>query len=155
MPDAQVVEWIREKYTAVVADLDERARRRWGAAEARSLGWGGIQAVAAATGLSDRTIRNGIKELDDPNAPPATQQRRSGAGRKAREFEQPELVDSLERLVDAGTRGDPMSALRWTCKSTRTLATELTRLGFAVSSNTVGRLLRASGYSLQANRKTI
>jgi transposase len=155
MPDAQVVEWIREKYSAVVADLDERARRRWSAAEARSLGWGGIQAVAAATGLSDRTIRNGIKELDDPNAPPASQQRRSGAGRKAREFEQPELVGALERLVDAGTRGDPMSPLRWTCKSTRTLATELTRLGFAVSSNTVGRLLRASGYSLQANRKTL
>ena len=66
MPDAQVIEWIREKYTALIADLDERARRRWGAAEARSLGWGGIQAVAAATGLSDRTIRNGIKELDDP-----------------------------------------------------------------------------------------
>jgi hypothetical protein len=155
MPDAQVVEWIREKYTAVFADLDERARRRWGAAEARSLGWGGIQAVAAATGLSDRTIRNGIKELDDPNAPPATQQRRSGGGRKARETEQPELVRALERLVESGTRGDPMSPLRWTCKSTRTLASELTRLGFTVSCNTVGRLLRISGYSLQANRKTI
>lgn len=132
MPDAQVVEWIREKYTAVFADLDERARRRWGAAEARSLGWGGIQAVAAAIGLSDRTIRNGIKELDDPNAPPATQQRRSGGGRKARETEQPELVRALERLVESGTRGDPMSPLRWTCKSTRTLASELTRLGFTV-----------------------
>lgn len=155
MPDAQVVEWIREKYTAVVADLDERARRRWGAAEARSLGWGGIQAVAAATGLSDRTIRNGIKELDDPDAPPATQQRRSGGGRKARECEQPALLGALEQLVESGTRGDPMSPLRWTCKSTRTLASELTRLGFTVSCNTVGRLLRTSGYSLQANRKTI
>jgi len=155
MPDAQVVEWIREKYAAVVADLDERARRRWGAAEARSLGWGGIEAVAAATGLSDRTIRNGIQELDDPTAPPATQQRRSGAGRKSREFEQPELVDALERLVEAGTRGDPMSPLRWTCKSTRTLARALTQQGFTVSCNTVGRLLRACGYSLQANRKTI
>jgi transposase len=155
MPDTQVVEWIREKYAAVVADLDERARRRWGAAEARSLGWGGIEAVAAATGLSDRTIRNGIQELDDPTAPPATQQRRSGAGRKSREFEQPGLVDALERLVEAGTRGDPMSPLRWTCKSTRTLARALTQQGFTVSCNTVGRLLRACGYSLQANRKTI
>src|SRR5438874_6869031 len=117
MPDAQVVEWIRGKYTAIISDLDERARRRWGAAEARSLGWGGIEAVAAATGLSDRTIRNGIQELDDPQAPPATQQRRSGAGRKLREFEQPGLVDALERLVEAGTRGDPMSPLRWTCQS--------------------------------------
>ena len=155
MPDATVVEWIREKYTAVIADLDERARRRWGAAEARSLGWGGIQAVAAATGLSDRTIRDGIRELDDPLAPPATRQRRSGGGRKAREFEQPGLREALERLVESGTRGDPMSPLRWTCKSTRTLASELMRQGFTVSCNTVGRLLRASGYSLQANRKTL
>jgi transposase len=155
MPDAQVVEWIREKYTAVVEDLDERARRRWGAAEARSLGWGGIEAVAAATGLSDRTIRSGIKELDDPGAPPASQQRRLGGGRKTRELEQPGLVVALEKLVESGTRGDPMSPLRWTCKSTRTLAGELTRQGFMVSCNTVGRLLRACGYSLQANRKTI
>lgn len=155
MPDAQVVEWIRTKYTAVVADLDERGRRRWGAAEARSLGWGGIEAVAAATGLSDRTLRNGIQELDDPNAPPATQQRRSGAGRKSRESELPGLVVALEGLVESGTRGDPMSPLRWTCKSTRTLASELTRQGFAISCNTVGRLLRARGYSLQANRKTL
>lgn len=155
MPDAQVVEWIREKYTAIAADLDERARRRWGAAEARSLGWGGIEAVAAATGLSDRTIRNGIRELDDPNAPPPSQQRRSGAGRKARELEQPGLLQALERLIESGTRGDPMSPLRWTCKSTRTLAAELIRQGFDVGCNTVGRLLRACGYSLQANRKTI
>jgi transposase len=155
MPDAQVIEWIREKYMAIVCDLDERARRRWGAAEARSLGWGGIQAVAAATGLSDRTIRNGINELDDPDAPPATQQRRSGGGRKCREWEQPQLIETLVKLVDSGTRGDPMSPLRWTCKSTRTLAEELSRQGFSVSANTVGRLLHDGGYSLQANRKTI
>jgi transposase len=155
MPDAQVVEWIREKFAAIVSDLDERARRRWGAAEARSLGRGGIIAVAVATGLSDRTIRNGIKELNDPGALPATQQRRSGGGRKLRESEQPKLVEMLENLVDSGTRGDPMSPLRWTCKSTRTLAEELSRQGFSVSANTVGRLLRECGYSLQANRKTI
>jgi hypothetical protein len=155
MPDAQVVEWIREKYTAIAADLDERGRRRWGAAEARSLGWGGIEAVAAATGLSDRTIRNGIRELNGPCTPPSGQQRRCGAGRKARESEQPGLAEALERLVESGTRGDPMSPLRWTCKSTRTLAAELTRQGFAVGCNTVGRLLRACGYSLQANCKTI
>ena len=155
MPDAQVVEWIREKYVAIAADLDERAQRRWGAAEARSLGWGGIEAVAAATGMSDRTIRNGIKELDDPDSLPPWQQRRSGGGRNRRESEQPQLVELLERLVDSGTRGDPMSPLRWTCKSTRTLAEELSRQGFAVSANTVGRLLREFGYSLQANSKTI
>jgi transposase len=155
MPDAQVVEWIRQKYSAIAADLDERARRRWGAAEARSLGWGGIQAVAAATGMSDRTIRNGITELEDPEAPPAAQQRRSGGGRKRCEFVEPEVIDELQRLVDSSTRGDPMSPLRWTCKSIRTLAEELSRQGYTVSANTVGRLLRDCGFSLQANRKTI
>ena len=155
MPDAQVVEWIREKYSAIVADLDERARRRWAAAEARSLGWGGIEAVATATGLSDRTIRNGIRELDDPGLPPPTHQRRSGGGRKRREFELPQLSAALQSLVDSSTRGDPMSPLRWTCKSTRNLAEELSRDGFSVSANTVGRLLQECGYSLQANRKTI
>jgi transposase len=138
-----------------VADLDERARRRWAAAEARSLGWGGISAVANATGISDRTIRKGIAELDDPEAAPATRQRREGGGRKSLEEKQPSIVSVLERLVDPESRGDPMSPLRWTCKSTRTLAGELSDQGFEISSNTVGRLLRSCGYSLQANRKTV
>ena len=155
MPDAQVVEWIREKFLAIAGDLDERGRRRWAAAEARSLGWGGVAAVAEATGMSDRTIRTGIKELDDPLAPAADRQRRVGGGRKRREQEQPDLVDGLERLVDSGTRGDPMSPLRWTCKSTRALAKELSRQGFRVSHTKVGELLQSRGFSLQANRKTI
>lgn len=155
MPDAQVVDWILEKYLAIAADLDERGRRRWAAAEARSLGWGGVVAVATATGISDRTIRKGIQELDDPDAAPAARQRRAGGGRKSREHEQPELVEALEELVDSGTRGDPMSPLRWTCKSTRVLAKELSRQGFRVSHTKVGELLRLQGYSLQANRKTI
>ena len=155
MSDASVIEWIREKYGAIVGDLDERGRRRWAAAEARSLGWGGITAVAHATGLSDRTIRTGIKELHDPDAAPVNRQRQAGAGRRSRDVEQPGLVDALEALVDAGTRGDPMSSLRWTCKSTRILAAELERQGFSASCNTVGQLLRARGYSLQANRKTV
>jgi transposase len=155
MPDANVVEWIREKYTAIAADLDERARRRWAAAEARSLGWGGIAAVTIATGISDRTIRTGIAELDDPAAAPATRQRREGGGRKSLEENQPGITAALEQLVDPESRGDPMSPLRWTCKSTRTLAAELSHQGFEISGNTVGRLLRSCGYSLQANRKTV
>lgn len=155
MPDAQVVTWINEKYTAIAADLDERARRRWAAAEARSLGWGGVAAVESATGISERTIRRGIQELDDPNAAASNRQRKLGAGRKFREAEQPALVAQLRKLVDSGTRGDPMSPLRWTCKSTRSLATELQRQGFQVSSVKVGQLLKQDGYSLQANRKTI
>jgi hypothetical protein len=155
MPDATVVEWIRQKYRALVGDLDERGRRRWAAAEARSLGRGGIAAVAEASGISDRTIRNGIKELDDANPVPADRQRRAGAGRPSRERQQPELVRALEGLVDAATRGDPMSPLRWVCQSTRELAMELRQQGFQISSTTVGHLLRTRGYSLQANRKTI
>ncbi len=155
MPDASVVEWIRQKYVAVVYDLDERGRRRWAAAEARSLGWGGVSAVAEATGLSDRTIRTGVRELDDPNALPPDRQRRPGAGRPAIEVVLPDVVEALKRIVDASTRGDPMCPLRWTCKSTRSIAEELDKQGFSVSHSKVAGLLRSCGYSLQANRKTI
>jgi hypothetical protein len=155
MPDAQVIEWIRDKYLAIVSDLDERGRRRWAAAEARSLGWGGMIAVAKATGISDRTIRNGIRELDDSNALPADRQRKQGAGRRSREEEQPGLIKALEALIEPVSRGDPMSPLRWTCKSTRVLADELKSQGFVISSTKVGSLLKLQGYSLQSNRKTI
>jgi len=155
MPDAQIVEWIRHKYSAIVGELDERARRRWAAAEARSLGWGGISAVAEATGISDRTIRNGIRELQGPDPLPPDRQRRWGAGRPSRENAQPELTEALEALIEPHERGDPMSPLRWTCKSIRTLARELRAQGFEVGSTKVGELLKTLGYSLQANRKTI
>ena len=155
MPDAQVITWIRNKYLALVADLDERGRRRWAAAEARSLGWGGVSAVAEATAISDRTIRNGIQELDQPRRAKFHLQRRPGAGRPCREKQQPSLVKALERLVEPVSRGDPMSPLRWTCKSTRVLAVELKAQGFEVSSTKVGALLKSRGYSLQSNRKTM
>src|SRR5690606_36134176 len=77
-------------------------------------GWGGVSTVAAATGMSDRTIRSGIQELDDPHAAPAHRQRRHGGGRKSRQQEQPDVVAVLEALIDPQTRGDPMSPLRWT-----------------------------------------
>jgi len=154
MPGATVVEWIRCKYVRLLGELDERGRRRWAATEAASLGWGGIAAVAEATGISDRTIRNGIRELTAADTLSPGRQRRPGAGRRAREVEQPELIGALERLVEPVARGDPMSPLRWTCKSTYTLAEELKRQGFQVSPWKVGELLRKKGYSLQANRKT-
>jgi transposase len=153
MPDANVVEWIRSKYGALIDELDERGRRRWAATEAASLGWGGVAAVARATGLSDRTVRNGIRELKTGSPKLGTRQRNPGAGRRARETELPSLLAALERLVEPATRGDPMSPLRWTCKSTRTLAEELHRQGFSISHAKVGQLLRRRGYSLQANRK--
>ena len=155
MPDKGAVAWIRAKYKAIVPDLDERGRRRWAAIEACSLGWGGVSAVALATGISDRTIRNGIQELKSSENLEPSRQRRAGGGRRSREEEQPELLEALDALLEPTVRGDPMSPLRWTCKSTRTLAEELGTLGFSVSSTKVGSLLKAQGYSLQANRKTI
>jgi transposase len=154
MPDANVVHWIRTKYVDLASELDERGRRRWAAIEARSLGRGGIAAVAEATGLSDRTIRTGLRELESEVQLDSGRQRREGGGRKRRSEEQPNLVKALNRLVDPVTRGEPTSPLRYTCKSTTTLATELRNQGFQVSPSTVGRLLKELGYSLQSNRKT-
>lgn len=118
------------------------------------MGRGGIAAVAQATGMSDRTIRNGIRELNAGSMPSADRQRRPGGGRLAREREQPKLMEALERLVEPVSRGDPMSPLRWSCKSLRILAEELKRQKFSVSHTKVGELLKKKGYSLQANRKT-
>ena len=155
MPDAELINTIHRKFNAVLMDLDERGTRRWAAAEAMAIGRGGITVVAAATGLARSTIQNGIKELKSPQTLGSHRQRRPGGGRKSREREQPELSRALEALVADGTRGDPMSPLRWTIKSTRVLARELKQQGFAVGSTKVGEMLRAMGYSLQSNRKTV
>ncbi len=155
MTDDTVVGWIQSKYENLTDDLDERARRRWAAVEAISLGRGGIAAVAKATGISDRTIRNGIREMREGDTPPAGRQRRVGAGRKAANQRYPGLLDALERLVEPTTRGDPQSPLKWTCKSTRELSRELKNLGYPISHSTVARLLKDAGYSLQSNCKKI
>jgi transposase len=157
MPDATVVAWLRQKYLHLAFELDERGRRRWAAVEAISLGRGGVAAVADATGISDRTIRTGIQELNSGDTladSSVDRQRRKGGGRKSYETSQPQLREALDRLIDPTTRGDPMSPLRWTCKSTRTLAAKLVEQGYRVSPSTVRGLLTQLGYSLQANRKT-
>jgi Rhodopirellula transposase DDE domain len=158
MQDATSTQRIAEKFELLAAMMDERMRRQWAAAEARAYGWGGIYVVSVATGMSPHTIRKGIGELDDraknPGAPIPERLRALGAGRKRCTESDSELQDALDRLVDPVTRGDPQSPLRWTCKSTTQLANELTRQGHPVSPSTVGRLLRAAGYSLQSNRKT-
>ena len=155
MSDARIVEWIRSKFQCFAQELDERARRRWAAAEARSLGRGGISAVAVATGMARNTISAGIRELDAAtlNAGPRWV-RSPGSGRKRLAEHDPQLQKALGALVEPSTRGDPCSPLRWTCKSTRKLAAELSRPKRPVSHMTVARLLRQAGYSWQANRKT-
>jgi hypothetical protein len=155
MQDASRIELVRSKFIAMAADLDERGRRRWAAVEARALGRGGITTVALAIGISDRTIRTGLKELEEPEPLSSDRQRRVGAGRKSYRLEQPDLVAALDRMIDPTTRGSPMSPLRWTCKSTRALAAALVAQEFTVSASKVRQLLAEMGYSLQANRKTL
>jgi hypothetical protein len=155
MAEERLVEWVRSKYAQLHRDLNERARRHWAAVEAISLGRGGITTVAEATGISDRTIRNGIRELQGDTHVEVGRQRQGGGGRKSAGAKDCGLVAVLESLVEAATRGDPQSPLKWTSKSTRELARELTAQGHVIGRTTVGKLLKASGYSLQANRKTI
>jgi transposase len=134
--------------------LDERQRRLWAAAEARSHGRGGIAAVARASGLAENTIRSGLRELDEPQALAAGRVRKAGAGPKRRTDSDPTLLSDLKVLLDGDTRGDPERPLLWTSTSVRKLAVELRALGHEVSYRTVARLLHELGYSLQANRKT-
>ena len=159
MQDEGVLRAIESKYRSLSVLMDERMRRQWAAAESRAYGWGGVRAVSTVTGMSPNTIRKGLAELavrdENPDAPVESALRRTGAGRKRRTETDPELLDALESLVEPTTRGDPESALRWTCKSTTLLARELTRHRHPVSARTVGRLLNESGYSLQSNRKTL
>jgi hypothetical protein len=157
MQGANVEARIRQKYRLVAVELDERRRRQWAAAEAQEIGWGGISVVARATGLSRPTITVGLEELRRPTKSrviAATRIRSAGGGRHTATQTDPGLLEALERLIDSGTRGDPMSPLRWTCKSTAKLAEELTRQNHPVSDRTVAMLLKQNGYSLQANRKT-
>jgi hypothetical protein len=152
--DARLVQWLESKYYGLRDEFSEFTRRRWAAVEAVSLGHGGITVVSAATGLAHSTIRRGIRELNSGSLPPGNRDRRHGAGRKRIDVLDPHIKISLERLVEPESRGDPQSPLRWTCKSTRRLAKELTAQGHAVGPTTVRHLLKAAGYSLQANRKT-
>lgn len=144
---------LAEKFESVLPSLNERQRRCVLGAEAKAIGRGGVALVARVAGVSRPTVRKGVAELGQPAEPDRV--RRRGGGRKSVEASDPKILRALERLVDPHTRGDPMSPLRWTCKSTRTLAEELSRQGHEVSHWTVARLLHEAGYSLQANAKTI
>jgi hypothetical protein len=146
------LEPIRERFSAVAPFLDERTRRLVAAAEAFAAGYGGIAAVATATGIAPSTIGRGMKELACED--PSPRIRRPGAGRKTTISKDPTLLQDLERLVEPSTRGDPESPLRWTCKSVRRLAQALQMQGHQVSHTLVAELLNDAGYSLQGNLKT-
>jgi hypothetical protein len=164
MRDTEVIARVQRKFSALEPVLDERARRQWAGAEAESLGRGGVSAVAEATGLSRTTVAAGTREVRErargeedgaaARAREAGRVRRAGGGRKPLAGTDPTLARDLDRLVEPGTRGDPQSPLRWTCKSTRRLAAELRRAGHRVGHVTVAGMLRRDGYSLQSNRKT-
>ena len=159
MDTLTIVAGVRQKFDLLRPIMTERMRRQWAASEALALPRGGMTLVAQATGLSRTTIWAGVRELQNPSASPRRvndprRSRREGGGRHLVEVNDPRLPEDLERLVDPATRGDPISPLRWTCKSTRKLADELQRRGHDVSHQTVALLLQASGYSLQSNRKT-
>src|SRR5207247_2188975 len=144
---------IRERWLIVRGELDERGRRMWAAAEARSHGRGGIAAVVRATGISAATVRRGIAEVDSGQRAPEGRVRRPGAGRPSISEREPGLREALLALLEGATRGDPQSPLLWTSRSVANLTAALRSQGFDVHESTVRRQLRGLGFSLQANRK--
>src|SRR5262245_31982814 len=129
MQDPTAIERVRLKYLDLSPVMDERMRRQWAASEASALGWGGVTAVAVATGLARNTIAAGLRELEHRRSHPdeavRVRLRGPGGGRKPATETDPGLLPALDALVDPVTRGHPESPLRWTCKSTSKLAEEL------------------------------
>jgi Rhodopirellula transposase DDE domain len=145
---------IRERFAALSPYLNERDRRLLAATEARAIGYGGIAIVSRATGIAASTIGRGLGELDGDITIASDRVRRPGGGRKLRVVTDPALLPELMALVEPTERGDPMSPLRWTCKSTRNLATELTAQGHPISHTVVAELLKQQKFTLQGNSKT-
>jgi transposase len=152
--DRKAEQLIGKKFRSLSKSLDERQRRLWAGSEAKAAGHGGIAAVARATGLAHTTVRRGVEELASRKKIMSGRVRKPGGGRKSLTSLDADLVKAMEQLVEPAARGDPESPLRWTCKSTRLLAQELTAQGHPVSRTRVADLLKERGYSLQANRKT-
>src|SRR5437016_4651943 len=150
----QGAEAAARRYAVLRAYLDERQRRLLLGAEASELGRGGIKAVAQATGVHPDTIARGVREVEGVPEP-SVRVRAPGGGRNRLTETDPELAVALKALVDPETRGDPMSLLVWTTKSTRNLAGALTQTGHPVSDRTIARMLAEMGFSLQANAKVV
>ena len=159
MDRTSTVATIRDKYRMLASALDEKTRRLWAVSEATSVGWGGVSIVSEATGIAHTTIRRRVHDLE--SAALSTDEivetrriRRVGAGRKNVLETDPRICAALESLIEPGTRGDPQSVLKWTCKSTRRLSRELNQQGHPIGPTTVRALLHHLDYNLQANRKT-
>ena len=149
---------LQTKFEVLAPFMGELQRRMWAATEAQLFGRGGVAAVHRATGIAKSTILRGLRDLESgraENLANSGRARATGAGRKLAEVHQHGLAEALDQLIDPQTRGDPGTPLRWTSKSTIKLATELERQGFKVSADTVGRILRGSGYSLQSTCKRL
>lgn len=151
---------IRERYLHLKGSLNERARRLFAASEAMAFGWGGINAVVRATGISKMTVRKGIAEskaMEDGTLEelPTSRSRRRGGGRKKITDTYPKLLAALKALIESTTRGDPESPLLWTSRSLRNIAKEMIKQGYKVTKGTIARLLKDLGYSLQANKKRL
>ena len=151
---ADLAESVARRYEVVRPHLSEFQRRLWLGAEAAELGSGGVLIVARATGVAPATVRRGRAEADGATVPEPGRSRRPGGGRKRAEAHDDGLVAAFDALIDPATRGDPMSALRWTSKSIRALTSALRGQGHQVSDFVVRRLLREGGYTMQANVKT-
>jgi transposase len=143
---------LQTRLSEILPFLNEKQRRVIAASEAKSFGRGGIQTVARITGISRQTIYNGMADLAEGDV--SDRIRRPGGGRKKLSEQSPELVKKIEDVIDAATRGDPESPLRWTCKSVRNVEKSLEEIGYSLSYRTVARILNEQEYSLQANRKT-
>jgi hypothetical protein len=147
---------VRDKWRLLKATMNERARRLWAGTEAGPMGYGGVIAVARATGLAISTVRKGRDEARAGAEPEDVVKVRRSAGPRPYGVLHPEVWPKLEHLVDPVTRGDPESPLRWTCKSTHTLSAEMLALhGISLCDKTVAKLLREHGYSLQAPSKSV
>jgi len=151
----QAIITIQKKYKQLASHLNERSRRIWAATEAKSHGWGGITLVFEATGIAHKTIKKGLAEIDAKKEQGSRRIRKEGGGRKKLKTTYPNLTQSLESLLEPVTRGDPESPLLWTSKSTYNLTEELQKEGFKISQPTVYRELKALGYTLQSNKKTL
>ena len=154
MKKLAILKQIKIKYAKIKLCFNEKNRRIWAASEAKALGRGGITLLSKATELSRNTIYQGLSDLEDKKFIKSKKQRRTGGGRKKITQKNPKILKILETFVDTDTRGNPMSPLKYTSKSTRKLAKQLKLQGYKIEYKTVGTLLKKMDYSLQANKKS-